>query len=356
MKLLLCTLEYPPQIGGVASYYANLLAAWSPKSEWSVLDNGRGELLATRGPWRWWRSLLALWRQQADFIFVGQILPLGTAAWLLSIVKPLRFGVFLHGMDLSLALKTKRKRLLTRLILSKAELVVCANSRVQTLAWEFMPSLKQKTLLLHPAARLGQVDPIIKANWQERYQLAGKKVILSLGRLVRRKGFDQVIAALENLPATNWVYILAGDGPEAQNLRNLAAKSRVAQQIIFTGPVSETEKWSCLDLCDIFITTSRDLEGDFEGFGIVYLEANLLAKPVIAGRSGGVGDAVVDEENGLLVDPEDVSAISAAIQRLLTDDRLRFHLGATGKQRAEINFSWPQQADKLRQYLSLRLN
>lgn len=355
MKLLLCTLDYPPQVGGVATYYANLLSAWPDAAAWQVLDNNQEELLSKKGPWRWRRSVAALVktvrRERPELVFLGQILPLGTAALLARLIVPFEFGLFLHGMDLTFALKTPRKRFLARLILKKARVIVCANSQVKKILLTAWPKLADKIILLHPGATAAAVDQKTIEDLRRRYDLNGKKVIFSIARLVKRKGFDQVITALDQVAGENWRYLLAGDGPEAAALRTAASAGQAADKIIFTGALSETEKWSCLKLCDIFIMTSRDLDGDFEGFGIVYLEANLMGKPVIAGRSGGVADAVIDNETGLLVDPENPTAIAAAITRLLNNPDEAERLGRLGKDRAERDFSWPGQTNKLKQAL-----
>ncbi len=351
MKLLLCTLEYPPQIGGVASYYYHLISTWPKSDSWRVLDNSHSQLCAPAGSWPWRRAFIALWKElqaaPADLVFIGQILPLGTVALLLNIIKPFTFGLFLHGMDLSFALKSPRKRFLAKLVLQKAKIIVCANSRVREILLNFLPNLKDKVIVLHPGAMVGRADNEIKAELENRYNLAGKKIIFSLGRLVKRKGFDQVIKSLEKVSAKSWLYLLAGDGPERESLHTLIAQSSVADKVVLMGALSEVEKWSCLDLCDIFITTSRDLDGDFEGFGIVYLEANLMAKPVIAGNSGGVADAVINNLNGLLVNPEDTNEIADAITKLLQNPAEASRLGLAGRERAEKDFSWLGQATKL---------
>ncbi|HNU81481.1 MAG TPA: glycosyltransferase family 4 protein [bacterium] len=356
MKILLATLEYPPQIGGVASYYGNLIRHWSPDDVWQVVDNSQNLLLASRGILPWRRALLTLRRainkNKPDFLFLGQILPLGTVAWVLHYFKPLPYGIFLHGMDLSFALRSRRKRLLTRLILRKARIIVCANSRVQKILLNFYPAAAAKVVLINPGASAGKPVEEIKDRLIQEYGLADKKIIFSMGRLVKRKGFDQVIAALAKVPGENWRYLLAGDGPEREALQALATASPQSQKIIFLGSLGEEEKWSCLDLCDIFIMTSRDLAGDFEGFGIVYLEANLMGRPVIAGNSGGVGDAVINMVNGLVVDSENQEEIAEAINQLLASDDLKKKLGRQGKVRAEVEFTWSKQAETLRQYLS----
>jgi phosphatidylinositol alpha-1,6-mannosyltransferase len=177
------------------------------------------------------------------------------------------------------------------------------------------------------------------------YNLGEKIVLLSLGRLVRRKGVDMTIKALERLPEpliNNLKYFVAGAGPEEEFLRQLVP-AKLKDNIIFLGKLEEEEKWLWLKRCDIFIMPARDILGDLEGFGIVYLEANLSGKPVIAGDSGGVRDAVVDGYNGILVNPENIDNIKEVIIQLVSDAGLREKMGEQGRERARRDFNWEKQ-------------
>jgi phosphatidyl-myo-inositol dimannoside synthase len=360
MKILLSTLEYPPQIGGVANYYANLQKNWPEPDNFQVLDNAQGKLLKKRGLWPWLSSLTSIyqaWRSMgADLVLIGQILPLGTVAWALGFLPRFKYGVFFHGLDFSLAVASARKRFLTRLILKRAALIICANSEVARLLMEFDRKSKEKIMILNPGADLGVVDLELKEALIEKYNLTGKKIIFSLGRLVRRKGFDQVIKALDILDFDNCLYLISGTGKDYDYLHKLASTSSKRDQIIFLGDLSEAEKWSCLSLCDIFVMPSRNIKGDFEGFGIVYLEANLLAKPVIAGDSGGVRDAVVHNLNGLLVNPDSTEYLAQALNLLIKDEALAKELGERGRVRALTDFNWSAQAAKLFKKITKELN
>lgn len=121
---------------------------------------------------------------------------------------------------------------------------------------------------------------------------------------------------------------------------------------IIIEDASDEERNAWYDLCDIFIMPARQIEGDVEGFGIVYLEAGLHGKPVIAGDSGGVRDAVVDNLNGLLVNPESGSEIAAAIVKLARDEALRKRLGEQGRERALKNFDWKKQVERIYKIIS----
>ncbi len=359
MKTLLFTLEYPPFNGGVANYYGNLAKYWPISEKLNILNNNRNELISGTGSFSWWPAIFTLERKisqdKYDYLMVGQILPLGTAAYLVSLVRPIKYLVFLHGMDLALALKTPRKRFLSKLILNRADKIICANSYVQERLIENFPDMEAKVTIVNPGIEGGvpNIDQNELREIASRYDLEGKTTLLSLGRLVKRKGVDQTIAALIKMPpkdSANILYFIAGIGPREAYLRNLVP-IEWSKSIIFLGELSDSEKWAWLTTADIFIMPSRDIEGDFEGFGIVYLEANLCAKPVIAGNSGGVRDAVIHNFSGLLVDPEKLDSISDAIIRLTKDSDLRALLGAQGKIRALQDFNWENQAARVSKFI-----
>jgi len=355
MKTLLFTLEFPPFKGGVANYYGNLAKHWPLGEDLLILNNNKGELTRPRKFLNWWPAIGMLRRKiknaKINYVLVGQILPLGTVAWLLSFFCPFKYAVFLHGMDFTYALKTPRKKWLAGEILKRADKIIGANSYVVKTAREIFPGVKGKIAVVNPgiAGDTPPINPADLAKLENNYGLAGKTVFLSLGRLVKRKGTDQTIAALAQIPEAllaDLVYFIAGDGPEETYLRRLVP-SPLEKKIIFLGELSEDEKWLWLARTEVLIMPSRNIEGDFEGFGIVYLEANISGKPVIAGDSGGVRDAVIDGHNGILVDPEDINSVKEAIIRLAGDAALRKKLGVQGRDRARREFSWEKQTAKL---------
>jgi len=354
MRTLLITLEYPPFRGGIASYYGHLVKYWPWAENIEVLDNSHGELLAKnwRLPLAWWPALFSGWRRlkrrRIDYVLVGHILPLGSAAFIWSFFKPVRYGVFLHGLDFSSALSKPHRRWLARLILRRAKNIICANSYLAKQVIAFDPSLAEKLRLINPGVEQGtpRLGQEIKRRLETDYGLEGKTVIFSLGRLVKRKGFDKSIAAISLLPKDvreNILYFIAGTGPDEDRLRSLVPLE-LSRQIRFLGVLSEDQKWAWLCRCDIFLMPSRDIGGDYEGFGIVYLEANLCGRPVIGGRQGGVSDAISHEESGLLVNGEDEADIASAIARLSQDRELREKLGSQGRKRAGEEFNWEKQA------------
>lgn len=354
MKILLFTLEYPPFKGGVSKVYENIIKHWPEHDSISVLNNNCGELINNNLPvLKWLPAIFELKKNiklnNINHVLVGQILPLGTATYILSKFIKIKYSVFLHGMDLAYALKNARKKKLAKKILNNSENIICFNAYTADIAKKIVKDEKKITVVNPGVDRKAPYSEELVAALKKKHNLYSRIRLLSLGRLVKRKGHDKV---LESLPAVNkeipnLSYVIAGTGPEEAYLKSMNYKSGNSN-VIFLGKITDEEKWVWLNLCDIFIMPARNISGDFEGFGIVYLEANLAGKPVIAGRSGGVEDAVVNGVNGILINnPEDVNEIAGAIVRLAKDKNLRDNLGEKGKERAIKDFNWRDQTNKI---------
>jgi phosphatidylinositol alpha-1,6-mannosyltransferase len=181
-------------------------------------------------------------------------------------------------------------------------------------------------------------------------EVGGGPVLLSVGRLVPRKGFDLVLHSVAWLRRRypNVRYVILGNGPERMRLEQLAGELGIASNVRMLGHADEITKWAAFEACDLFVMPNRLLGGtDWEGFGIVFLEAALASRPAVGGCSGGTADAVVDGETGLLVDPERPGELTDAIRRLLEDSDFRGRLGRSAEQRARAHFSEQALASRL---------
>jgi len=348
MRVLLFSLEYPPYQGGVANYYENLIKHWPNPAEIFVLHNNDHKLISRSLPFLKWLPAFFTLRQtikklKIEHILVGQILPLGIVAWLLNRMTGIKYSVIIHGMDFAYALKVGRKKMITGKILNQAEKIICSNSYTAGLVSNFLgQESNSKIITINPGIDNRSIGNQQTADkLRDQYKLNNKLVLLSVGRLVKRKGFDLVDATLPEILKTipDLVYVIIGNEAELKNSQ--------FKNALVINQASNEERNAWYELCDIFIMPSREINGDFEGFGIVYLEANLAGKPVIAGRSGGVADAVIDNLNGLLINPEDPNEISQAIIKLAENPELRKKLGERGKERVLNEFNWQKQIEKI---------
>src|SRR5207244_8460854 len=169
--------------------------------------------------------------------------------------------------------------------------------------------------------------------------LQGEKILLSVGRFVPRKGFDRLIRLLPMLRRTGGDVrlVIAGAGPEEARLRALAGKTDAAHVRFVIAPDRATLA-SLYRAADLFALAVRRSERDVEGFGLVTLEAALFGVPSVSTRVGGVPEAVVDGETGLLADPDSDEDLAEKLGRLLRDDELSRRLGGVARERARRDF------------------
>ncbi|MGA9348241.1 MAG: glycosyltransferase family 4 protein [Anaerolineae bacterium] len=176
-------------------------------------------------------------------------------------------------------------------------------------------------------------------------------LVLSVGALKPRKGYDVSIRAIVEASKAipNLRYVIVGDPGASEyvsHLRALITELGLDDVVSFLGQISETELRDWYHRCDLFLLTPVQVGGAFEGFGLVYLEAGACGKPVVGSRSGGVPDAVLDGQTGLLAPEGDVKATADAIVRLLSDPDLSSRFGRAGQERAR-ELSWEAYAQRL---------
>jgi phosphatidylinositol alpha-1,6-mannosyltransferase len=181
-----------------------------------------------------------------------------------------------------------------------------------------------------------------------------QRLILSVGRLQRRKGFDQVIRSLPGLVAKGLDvhYAVVGIGEDWNYLQDLANDLGVGSRTHLLGHINAEDLPRWYNACDLFAMPNRDIKGDTEGFGLVFLEAGACSKPVIAGRAGGTGSAVEEGVTGLRVDGEKVEEVETAIARLLSNPAEAQSMGLAGRQRTASRFTSDQRAEILRQLIT----
>ena len=167
--------------------------------------------------------------------------------------------------------------------------------------------------------------------------------LLSVARLVPRKGIDTVIRALRRLPGVT--YRVVGNGPDLRRLRALASSEGVADRVTFLGRVDDSRLEDEYRRCTLFVLPARrTADGELEGYGLVYFEAAAWGRPVVAGRSGGEVDVVVDGETGLLVDGTSVDGVADSLRSLLQDRERLEKFGLAGRRRVETTHNWERAA------------
>jgi len=375
-KTLLTTIGFPPDIGGVATYWANLLE-FLPTDKVVVLASERsGDLdfdieqsyLVLRKNlisksfimWPKWLPLLfntakVVRKEKIEQIIVGQVLPVGTVALILKWFLKIPYIISFHGMDAMRASASTRKKGLYKLILKNAQKVIVNSNFTKDIVTKHLPE-NTEIEMIYPCPNI-KYQKFTQSELDEvatKYNLNNKKVILSVGRLVQRKGVDKTLEAMKEVikKIPEAYYLIVGRGEYQSVLEDKINQLGLSDHAKIISRVDDKELAILYSLANLFTMAVRELPGgDVEGFGIVYLEAGLFNLPVIAGRSGGAVEAVEDNKSGLVVDPENPTAISNAIIKILNNTELATELGRYGRQRALDRFTWPKQSEKLEKFL-----
>ena len=293
---------------------------------------------------------LALTRR-FDAVHAFRALPEGLVAWGVARLTFRPVVIYAHGEELT-SWGNGAKFKAMRFALRHADRVI-ANSdhtRDTLLGMGVEPA---RITLIYPGVDVSVFRPgLDTAGLRESLGIgADERLLFSVGRLSRRKGFDQVIRAVgvlraEGIPVR---YVIAGIGADADYLDALIQSLRLQNVVHRIGPVREADLPRWLNACDAFAMPNREINGDNEGFGMVFIEAAACGKPSLAGLAGGTGSAVLHAETGLRVDGVSVDAVADGLRSLLAQPALAREWGLRALQRVEREFSWEQVAEKTRQ-------
>ena len=324
-RFLLPTPDYPPKRGGVARYLSALVFTFPDAITpliWKSFPSYREMLM------EFWQR-----RKQFDVLLTSHVLPIGTVALLFRCVTRKPYDVMLHGLDFDVARSVPRKRIAMCFVLFFARRVF-ANS--QSLANEVAKFSRRSCLVMYPCVgdELIESADIVNAN-TERSSFTSLR-LLTVGRLVERKGHLKVLAAMKHIP--NARYTIVGDGPMKKKILDTVIEMELQDRVTLLPHVSDGKLPDVYASHDIFVMPSTKSESDREGFGIVTIEASLFGLPVIATNQPGVDEAVIDGETGILIE-DSIDGLVAAIETLGTDLALRDQLGSKGRERVMKQFT-----------------
>ena len=214
---------------------------------------------------------------------------------------------------------------------------------------------KNKLTKIAPGIDTEHFRPLDVRELREKYGIADRATIVSVGRLVHRKGQDRLVEAmplvLKEIPEAHLVFI--GEGPHRKKLDQLVEKHKLENHVTFIGRIQYSDLPRHISLGDIFAMPSRSrLFGlEVEGLGIVYLEASACGLPVVGGNSGGAPDAVKEGITGFVVDGNNLPEIADRIITLLKDDELRNQMGNAGRSWAMEEWQWTRWSQAFNQVL-----
>jgi phosphatidylinositol alpha-1,6-mannosyltransferase len=364
MRLVLVTQDFPPARGGIQTWATEIarrlatrcdrFAVIAPSAAGSeaadaalgfrVLRTGTSNTLVLAGA-----PVLArlAGREGFDHTLHAQWSTAPAAHVLRRLGKLRRVAIAAHGRELLLepwagvgAAQRGYDRVRRR-ELTSADCVLAGSRYTAELA-RTLGALPERVRVTRYGTDPARFRPEDATSLRARLELGTRPVLLTIARLVPRKGIDSVLRALAEVRRVvpDVVYVIAGDGPDRARLDELVRSSGLEGSVRFAGVVPDGELALWYSLGDVFVMPSRSDPPDVEGFGIVFLEAQACERPVVAARAGGVPDAVADGISGVLVEPGDEPGLARALVDLLSDPARRAELGRRGRERVLAELNW----------------
>jgi phosphatidylinositol alpha-1,6-mannosyltransferase len=370
MKHLLVTNDFPPKIGGIQSYLWELwrrlpadeahvlatpyegAAAFDAAAPIEIRRSREPVLLPTASLAR--RIDAVADEVGAELVLLDPALPLGHLGPRLS--RP--YGVIIHGAEVTVPGRVPGPRHALARVLRGASLVVAAGGYPADEA-EHAARRGLPVVLVPPGVdveRFRPTDPAAHAAVRHRFGVSeDATLVLSVSRLVPRKGMDVLIRAAARLAPVHpgLEVIIGGTGREERRLRRLIDQTGAPVRLV--GRVDDAELPGLCAAADVFVMDchNRWLGLEQEGFGIVFLEAAACGVPQVAGRSGGAAEAVEHGVTGLVVDhPDSTAELAGALRTLIVDGELRRRMGEAGRVRVEQEFSYDVLAGRLQAELA----
>ena len=294
------------------------------------------------------KSLALAMTHRFDAVHAFRALPEGLVAWAVARLTRRPLVIYAHGEELTTWGRGRRRGPM-RFALRHADRVI-ANSeftRDQLVKLDVDPA---RVELIYPGVDVTRFRPGLPCDdLRAGIDLQpGQRLILSVGRLSRRKGFDMVVRSLPELvrAGIDVRYALIGIGDDRGYLEALAGELGVAERVHLLGHVEADDLPRWYNACDVFAMPNREINGDTEGFGMVFIEAAACGKPSIAGEAGGTGAAVVEGQTGHRVDGSQPDGVATALKRMLADPARAAALGTAALGRVREEFDWDRVAAK----------
>lgn len=372
-RTLLVTNDFPPRPGGIQSYLhtfasrlpADELVVYAPRwrgdshekfdaqQPFPVVRHPTTLMVPT--PFVARRAARLLREYDCDTVWFGAAAPLALLSPVLRQAGAQRIVASTHGHEVGWSMVPVARQAL-RVIGDTTDVVTFVSRYTRgRFAAAFGPNAALEHLPPGVDTETFRPDPAARAELRARYGLGDRPTVLCLSRLVPRKGQDALILAFTEIKAKidGAVLVIVGGGPYSERLRALAQSAGVADDVVFTGGVPAAELAAHHTIADVFCMPCRTRGAglDVEGLGIVFLEASASGVPVIAGRSGGAPETVVEGETGHVVDGRSTTDIAAAIVSILGDRDRAAAMGAAGREWVSKNWRWDSLGDRLHSLL-----
>ena len=330
-KTLLLTENFPPKEGGSGRWFWELYSRL-PNDKVLIVANDTPEgrefdktheldivrielestewgLASTKGLGFYWetiRKVLKLIKEYGiEEVHCGRVIPEGVIARALKLLAGARYNCFVHGEDVETAATSREHSLLVKNVCKNASMLICNSENTANIVRKLGFDSGSKCEVLHPGVDTSRFEVAAPdTSFRQKMGWSGKRVLLTVGRLQRRKGQDFLIksmpALLKEFP--DLFYAVVGRGECYDELISLVDQHELHDKVCVYPDMDDEALIKCYQQCDIFILPNRTIDNDIEGFGMVLVEAQVCGKPVIAGDSGGTRETMNIGKTGHIID------------------------------------------------------
>lgn len=375
-KILLLTENFPPLAGGSGRWFwelysrldrENILIVADDTAEASAFDNehdlniirmplmssewGLKSLTGIKFYLKCIFKLKKIVRQHGiTEIHCGRVIHEGVSAWLLSLISNIKFTCYVHGEDVETAATSREHNLMVKQVCKKSEHIICNSLNTASIVKRLSYfNNEQQIKVLNPGVDSHKFTPLPKdPDFLQQMGWDNKKVIITVGRLQKRKGQDMMIQAMPAILAAHpdTIYAVIGHGECYNELDQLIEQYQLSDNVQLLDNINDQQMIQCYQQCDLFILPNRTIDNDIEGFGMVLVEAQSCGKAVIAGDSGGTRETMLVDESGLIVDCTSTKNISDAIIPILAEPEKLRSMGEKGRQHVEKELDWKAHVEK----------
>ena len=330
-KTLLLTENFPPKEGGSGRWFWELYSRL-PNDKVLIVANDTPEgrefdktheldivrielestewgLASTKGLGFYWetiRKVLKLVKEHGiEEVHCGRVIPEGVIARALKLLAGARYNCYIHGEDVETAATSREHSLLVKNVCKNASMLICNSENTANIVRKLGFDSGSKCEVLHPGVDTSRFEVAAPdTSFRQKMGWSGKRVLLTVGRLQRRKGQDFLIksmpALLKEFP--DLFYAVVGRGECYDELISLVDQHKLHDNVCVYPDMDDEALIKCYQQCDIFILPNRTIDNDIEGFGMVLVEAQVCGKPVIAGDSGGTRETMNIGKTGHIID------------------------------------------------------
>ena len=371
-RTLLITNDFPPRAGGIQSYVQSLaarlpaseLVVYAPSWVGDAAYDARQPFPVFRHPGTLLVPNEAVRQRAAELIrdhrigavWYGAAAPLSLLTPALRADGVTRTVASTHGHEVGWSMIPGARQLLRRIGRTNDVITFVSRYARRRISAALGPTAALEYLPPGVMVDTFRPDPVARRAVRGRYELGNAPVLLSVSRLVARKGQDTLIRAfpsiLRGVPEAT--LLIVGDGPDGPRLRSLAGSLGVDRRVLFAGSVPWVDLPAHYAAADVFAMPCRTRGSglDVEGLGIVFLEASASGLPVVAGQSGGAPETVRPGRTGLVVDGRNVAQVAQSTAGLLVDRDRAARWGAQGREWVTQTWNWDRSAQRLAALLS----